>query len=111
MTFRSVVGAVLALSLIALSSTSTAFAAANTAKAAPAGKVSLNAATVDQLASVPGVGPKLAARIVEQRQKSGGFKSMEDILAVKGIGEKNFAKMQAHLTLGESPKAAAAPNR
>jgi competence protein ComEA len=88
MTFRHFVGAVLALSLVALSGTSSALAAADTAKA-PAGKVSLNTATVDQLASVPGVGPKLAARIVEQRQKSGGFKSIEDILAVKGIGEKN----------------------
>jgi competence protein ComEA len=106
MSFHRLVGAVLALGLVALSGTVPAFAA--TAKA-PAGKVSLNTATVDQLSAVPGVGPKLAARIVEQRQKSGGFKSIEDVLAVKGIGEKNFAKMQGYLTVGESPRPT--PNR
>jgi competence protein ComEA len=107
MTIRRLVGAVLALGLVALSAGS-ASAEAAPAKAAPAAKVSLNSATVDQLAAVPGVGPKLAARIVEQRQKSGGFKSVEDILSVKGIGEKSFAKMQPHLTLGEAPRPAAA---
>ena len=76
---------------------------------APAGKVNLNTATAEQLTTVPGVGPKLAARILEQRQKSGSFKSVQDILSVKGIGEKNLAKIQTYLTVGES--AHGAPNR
>lgn len=86
--------------------TGPAFAAAQ----APAGKVNLNTATVAQLEDLPGVGPALAARIVEHRQKNGAFKSVEDIMAVKGIGEKNFSKIQSHLSVGapgtprETPK-------
>ena len=76
---------------------------------APAGKVNLNTATVSQLEDLPGIGPALAARIVDHRQKNGAFKSVEDLMAVKGIGEKNFAKIQTFLTVGapapkESPK-------
>ena len=76
--------------------TGPAFAAATT----PAGKVNLNTATVAQLEDLPGIGPALAARIVEHRQKNGTFKSVEDVMAVKGIGEKNFSKIQGYLTVG-----------
>lgn len=75
-------------------------------KPAPAGKINLNAASAQQLEELPGVGPKLAARIVEYRQKSGAFKSVQDLMNVKGIGEKNFEKLQSFLNLGEAPKAA-----
>lgn len=73
-----------------------AFAAAST----PAGKINLNTATVSQLEDLPGVGPALAARIVEHRQKNGAFKSVEDLMAIKGIGEKNFSKIQGYLSVG-----------
>jgi len=53
------------------------------------------------------VGPKLAARIVEYRQKSGAFRSTQELINVQGIGEKNFAKIEAWLSVGEAPKAAA----
>ena len=105
MNFRRLVSGLLALALCALVSVAPALAAP--AKEL-AGKVNLNSATAEQLAAVPGVGPKLAARIVEHRQKSGGFKSVEDVLSVKGIGEKSFAKMQGYFTLGEAPRPAAA---
>jgi len=74
-------------------------------KPAPSGKVNVNTASVEQLTVLPGVGPKLAARIVEQRQKSGGFKATQELMNVKGIGEKNYAKIQAYLTLGEAKSA------
>lgn len=84
--------------------TGPAFAAAST----PAGKVNLNTATASQLEDLPGIGPSLAARIVDHRQKNGAFKSVEEVLAVKGIGEKNFAKIQSFLSVGapakETPK-------
>ena len=99
MRIRRIVTTALALAVAAFVSSGPTFAAS--AKA-PAGKVNLNTATVEQLTSVPGVGPKLAARIVEQRQKSGSFKSVQEILSVKGIGEKNLAKIQTYLTVGES---------
>ena len=70
------------------------------AKPAPAGKVNINTATAQQLSELPGVGEKLAARIVEYRQKSGGFKTVQELMNVQGIGEKNFASMQPHLTVG-----------
>jgi competence protein ComEA len=71
-------------------------------KAAPTGKINVNSATVEQFESLPGVGPKLAARIVEYRQKAGGsFKTTQELINVKGIGEKNFARIESYLTLGE----------
>ena len=73
------------------------------AKAAPTGKVNLNTATAEQLSTLPGVGAKLAARIVEYRQKSGGFKSAQELMNVQGVGEKNFARIQGHLTVGDAP--------
>ena len=63
---------------------------------APAQKptLNLNTATVEQLASLPGIGQKTAERIIEYRTKSGGFKKIEELMNVKGIGEKNFLKLK-----------------
>jgi len=98
-----VVAASLAVVLAVLMTTGAAVAAT---QPAPTGKLNLNAASAQQLEELPGVGPKLAARIVEYRQKSGGFKSVQELMNVNGIGEKNFEKIQGFLSLGEaSPKA------
>jgi len=99
MMFRRVVATGLALVLGLVLSSGLALAAA---KPVPAGKVNINTASVEQLETLPGVGAKLAARIVEYRQKSGGFKSTQELMNVKGIGEKNFAKIQTYLTLGDA---------
>jgi competence protein ComEA len=77
------------------------------AKAAPASKVNINAASAQQLETLPGVGPKVAERIVEYRQKSGAFRSLDELLNVRGIGEKSFAKLQPFVALGDAPKPAA----
>ena len=98
-----VVAASLAVVLAVLMTAGSAVAAG---KPAPTGKVSLNTATAQQLEALPGVGAKLAARIVEYRQKSGGFKSVQDLMNVKGIGEKNFEKLQSYLSLGDAPSKA-----
>ena len=74
------------------------------AKAAPATLININTAPVDQLEVLPGVGPKMAARIVEYRQKNGGFKKPEDLMNIPGIGEKNFLKLKPLVTVGQ-PKA------
>jgi competence protein ComEA len=81
------------------------------AASAPAGKVNLNTATVSQLEDLPGVGPALAARIVEHRQRNGAFKSVEDVMAVKGIGEKNFSKIQGYLSVGAPAPAKETPKQ
>ena len=59
-----------------------------------AATVNLNTATVAQIAALPGLGPKAAQRIVEYRQKNGGFKKIEELMNVKGIGEKSFLKLK-----------------
>jgi len=79
--------------------------------AEPAGKVNLNTATVSQLEELPGIGPALAARIVDHRQKNGAFKSVQDVMAVKGIGEKNFAKIQSYLSVGAPAPTKEAPKQ
>ncbi len=62
-------------------------------------KVNLNTATLEQLQTLPGVGPAIAKSIVEYRTKVGKFSKIEDILNVKGIGEKKFQRMKDRLTL------------
>jgi competence protein ComEA len=69
------------------------------AQAAPAAPVNLNSATTTELQTLPGVGPALASRIIEYRQKNGGFKKIEDVMNVKGIGEKAFLKLKPLLTV------------
>ena len=91
----------LAAAFAFLLSTGTAFAA----KPVPTGKVNINTATVEQLSSLPGVGPSLAQRIVEYRQKS-PFRNPQELLNVRGVGEKSFQKMEAHLTTGDAKPAA-----
>lgn len=56
--------------------------------------INLNAATIDQLETLPGIGRKTAERIIEYRTKSGGFKRIEDLMNIKGIGEKSFLKLK-----------------
>ena len=69
------------------------------AAAAPAGPINLNTATQAQLESLPGIGAATAKRIAEYRQKSGGFKKIEELMNVKGIGEKSFLKLKPHVTV------------
>ena len=71
------------------------------AKAAP---TNINTATAEQLERLPGVGASTAARIIEYRQKNGGFKKIEELMNVRGIGEKTFLKMKPLLTV-TPPKA------
>ena len=67
--------------------------------AAPATIVNLNTATQAQLESLPGLGVKVAERILEYREKNGKFKKVEDLMNVKGIGEKSFLKLKPLLTV------------
>jgi competence protein ComEA len=77
-------------------------AAARPAASAEGAVVNINAATVADFEALPGIGAKTAARIVEYRQKNGPFKKVEELMNVRGIGEKNFLKLKAQLTVGGS---------
>jgi len=57
-------------------------------------KISLASATVEQLDGLDGIGPTLAKRIVEYRDSHGGFRSVEQLREVEGIGEKRFAALR-----------------
>lgn len=59
-----------------------------------AGPVSLNSATVEQLDTLPGVGPVLAQHIVDYRTQHGGFRSVDELREVNGIGDRRFADLQ-----------------
>ncbi|MFI8365852.1 helix-hairpin-helix domain-containing protein [Streptomyces sp. NPDC085466] len=56
--------------------------------------VSLNTATAEQFDGLPGVGPVLARRIVDHRTEHGGFRSVEELREVDGIGERRYADLQ-----------------
>jgi competence protein ComEA len=73
--------------------------AAATATAIATAPVNLNTATAEQLATIPGVGPRMAERIIDYRQKNGGFKKVEDLMNVSGVGEKSFLKMKPLITV------------
>jgi competence protein ComEA len=69
------------------------------AKAAVA-PINLNTATAAELEKLPGIGQKVAARIVEYREKNGPFKKVEELMNVQGIGEKSFLQFRSQLTVG-----------
>jgi competence protein ComEA len=97
---RTFVASLVALLLVAPVAS---FAQQASPAAAPAEKagptVNINTATSAELESLPGVGPKLAQRIIEYREKNGGFKKLEDLMSVQGIGEKNFLKLKGKLSV------------
>ena len=60
--------------------------------------VSLNEASREELESLPGLGPALAARIVEHRERYGRFRRAEHLLLVRGISERRFLQLRPHVT-------------
>ena len=69
------------------------------AKPAAVGIVNINTAAATDLQGLPGIGAKTAERIVEYRQKNGPFKKIEELMNVRGVGEKNFLKLKGQLTV------------
>ena len=99
MMIRMMMAAIAAIALSAPALSAQSKAPAPKPAATAAAPVNLNTATAEQLATIPGVGPKMAERIIDYRQKNGGFKKIEDLMNVKGIGEKSFLKLKAHLSV------------
>lgn len=64
------------------------------AETANAAKINLNSATAEQLTTIPGIGPATAKLIIEHRTKVGKFNRVEELMNVKGIGEKKFEKIK-----------------
>lgn len=93
------------ISILLLSSvfltTSANFAIADTAKSKISQQqmtmVNLNTASLKQLVTLPGVGNKKAAAIIEYRTKNGKFKSVDDLVKVKGVGKKMLMKLKGQV--------------
>lgn len=61
------------------------------------GRININTATLDQLETLKGIGPKTAARIIAQRKRVGYFRSLEDLMQIKGIGSKTLNKFRGNV--------------
>ena len=70
--------------------------------AAPQGDVDVNSADMEALQALYGVGPSLAQEIIAEREQNGAFHYAEDLLNVKGIGEKTLEKMREQLKLPQA---------
>jgi competence protein ComEA len=97
---RIMMAAITAIALSAPALSAQSKAPAPKPAATATAPVNLNTATAEQLATIPGVGVKMAERILDYRQKNGGFKKVEDLMNVSGVGEKSFLKMKPLITVG-----------
>jgi competence protein ComEA len=82
-------------------------AAPDRAPRVPQRPINLNTATVTELMQLPRVGQKTAERIIAFRKQHGGFQRPEELMNVKGIGEKSYAKLKPFLSANAAPRAAA----
>jgi len=76
----------------------------------PAKPIDLNLANVKELQELPGVGPITAQRIIDLREKSGRFRRVEDLLAVRGISQKKLDAMRPYVTVS-LPTSPASPTQ
>jgi competence ComEA-like helix-hairpin-helix protein len=84
--------------ILALFLSATAFSA--TTKKPPLRPININTANAEELQLVPGIGPVTAEKILQMRKSYGPFKSVDDLVAIRGIGKKRLDKMRKYLTVG-----------
>ncbi len=80
---------------------------AKTTSSTSVGVVNINSASATDLEALPGIGAKTAARIVEYRQKNGPFKKVEELMNVRGVGEKNFLKLKPQISIAAKAEGSA----
>jgi comEA protein len=73
-----------------------------TTKKPPLKPININTATSEELQQVPGIGPVTADKILQMRKSYGAFKSVDDLLAIKGLGKKRLEKMRRYLTVSKA---------
>jgi competence protein ComEA len=82
-----------------------AVAVAGQQSAAGKAKVNINSAGLNELQALPRIGPKIAQRILDFRKEHGPFKRVEELMKVKGIGEKMFGSLKDLITVGADVQA------
>lgn len=92
-------GLILGILFVPLLAQAAQQAAAPPASKSAGDKVNINAASLDELQKLPSIGPKIAQRILDYRKENGNFKKVEDLMKIRGIGEKVFLKMKDQLTV------------
>jgi competence protein ComEA len=95
----AIVSFALFMAIIICNGTYAGSGSAASEEAAEPRAVDLNSASVEQLTTVPGIGDATARRIVEWREEHGPFRRVEDLMKVKGIGEKSLEKLRPHVTV------------
>jgi len=78
------------------------------AKPPVTGTININTASATDLQRLPGIGAKTAGRVIDYRQKNGPFKKVEELMNVRGVGEKNFLKLKNQISVGAGAGAARA---
>jgi comEA protein len=63
-------------------------------------KININTASLDELQKLPRVGPQVAQRIIDYRKEHGNFRKIEEIMKVRGIGERTFNQLKDLITVG-----------
>ena len=79
------------------------FAAMSGAAKKPLKPININTANSEELQQVPGIGPVTAEKILQMRKSYGAFKSVDDLLSIKGLGKKRLEKMRKYLTVSKGP--------
>ena len=95
-TTRALLGALVVALAVSLAASAVASA---DSKPTFTGVVNVNTATPEQLQLLPGIGEARARAIVSMRKQNGGFKSLEQLMEVKGIGESMLERLRPHLSL------------
>lgn len=85
--------------LIAVAVMTACLTAVSAGAADGGGVVNINTADAEQLMLLPRVGPTVAQRIIDHREKNGRFKAPEDLMMVRGIGEKTYQLIEPHVTV------------
>src|SRR5216683_6113384 len=75
--------------------------ASSAKKKPPLRPVNINTANSEELQQVPGIGPATAQKILQMRKSYGAFKSVDDLLSIKGLGKKRLEKMRKYLTVSK----------
>ena len=68
----------------------------------PVASIDINRATAEDFATLPGIGPELARRIVAFRVKHGPYRRIEDLMVIKGMGRKKWRAIRPYIRVGDS---------